>query len=68
MEDIHIQGVPKKMPFKPIFEFQTLVGVFLGVKNNSKNFENKNNYRLLSKILSKWTLLPLQYSNFLDFL
>ena len=31
-------------------------GVFLGVKNNSKNFENKKNYRLLSKILSKWTL------------
>ena len=31
-------------------------GVFIGVKNNSKNFENKKNYRLISKILSKWTL------------
>ena len=26
-----LQGVPKKMPFWPIFEFQTLGGVFLGV-------------------------------------
>ena len=53
---ICVQGVPKKVSVKPIFEFQNLGGVFLGVKNNSKNFENKKNYRLLSKILSKWTL------------
>ena len=38
------------------FEFLTLGGVFLGVKNNSKNFGNKKNIRLLSKILSKLTL------------
>ena len=46
-------GCPKKIRFKPIFEFLTLGGVFLGVKNNSKNFGNKKNIRLLSKILSK---------------
>ena len=51
-----LQGVPKKMWFKPIFEFLTLGGVFLWVKNNSKNFGNKKNIRLLSKILSKLTL------------
>ena len=53
---ILIQGVPKKVSVKPIFEFETLGGVFLGVKNNSKNFGNKKNIRLLSKILSKLTL------------
>ena len=52
----HIQGVPKKVSVKPTLEFQNLGGVFLGVKNNSKNFENKKNSRLFSKILSKWTL------------
>ena len=30
-----VQGVPKKMWIKPIIEFLTLEGVFLGVKNNS---------------------------------
>ena len=49
----NLQGVPKKIRFKPIFEFLTLGGVFLGVKNNSKNFGNKKNIRFLSKILSK---------------
>ena len=39
-----------------IFEFQTLGGVILGVKNNSKNFGNKKDIRLLSKILNKKTL------------
>ena len=47
---------PKLTVVKPIFEFLTLGGVFLGVKNNSKNFGNKKNIRLLSKILSKLTL------------
>ena len=51
-----LQGVPKKVIFKLIFAFLSLGGVFLGVKNNSKNFGNKKNVRLLSKILSKWTL------------
>ena len=54
--DKNIQGVPKKVSVKPTLEFQNLGGVFLGVKNNSKNFENKKNSRLFSKILSKWTL------------
>ena len=40
---VKLQGVPKKMWFKPIFEFLTLGGVFLGVKNNSKNFGTKKN-------------------------
>ena len=36
-----LQGVPKKMSLLSGFEFLTLGGVFLGVKNNSKNFGNK---------------------------
>ena len=48
-----LQGVPKKIRFKPIFEFLNLGGVFLGVKNNSKNIGNKKNIRLFSRILSK---------------
>ena len=55
--DTCLQGVPKKMWFKPIFEFSTMGRVFLGVKNNSKNFGNKKNIRLLIKILSKGTFL-----------
>ena len=50
-------GVPKKMWFKLIFEFLTMGRVFLGVKNNSKNFGNKKSVRLLSKIVSKLTLV-----------
>ena len=49
----HLQGVPKKVWFKLNFEFLNLGRVFLGVKNNSRNFENKKNNKLLSKILSK---------------
>ena len=51
-----LQGVPKKIVILSGFEFLTLGGVFLGVKNNSKNSGNKKNIRLFSKILSKWTL------------
>ena len=50
---LQVQGVPKKMWFKPIIDFLTLEGVFLRVKNNSKNFGNKKNIGLYSKILSK---------------
>ena len=49
---VDLQGVPKKMVIWKGFEFLTLGGVFLGVKNNSKNFGNKKNIRLFSKILS----------------
>ena len=49
-------GCPKKMWFKLIFEFLIMGRVFLGVKNDSKNFGNKKIIRLLSKILSKLTL------------
>ena len=52
----NIQGVPKKITFKHIIQFLSLGGVFLGVKNNSDNFGNQKNIRLLSKILSKQTL------------
>ena len=38
---LNLQGVPKKMVIWKGFEFWTLGGVFLGVKNNSKNFGNK---------------------------
>ena len=51
----YLQGVPKKMSIKPNFNFQNLGGVSLGVKNNCKNFGNKKNSRLFSKILSKLT-------------
>ena len=52
----HLQGVPKKIGILSSFEFLGLGEVFLGVKNNSKNFGNKKNIGLLSKILSKLTL------------
>ena len=52
----YVQGVPKKISLQLLFKFLSMGGVFLGVKNNSLSFENKKNYRLLSKILSKWTL------------
>ena len=48
-----VQGVPKKIGILSSFEFLDLGGVFLGVKNNSKNFGNKKNIGLYSKILSK---------------
>ena len=47
--DYRIQGVPKKVSVKPIFKFQTLGGVFFGVKNNSKNFGNKKIVGSLAK-------------------
>ena len=49
----NLQGVPKKIGLLSSFEFLGLEGVFLGVKNNSKNFGNKKNIGLYSKILSK---------------
>ena len=45
----NVQGVPKKMSVKPNLEFQNLGGVFLGVKNNSKNFGNKKIVGSLAK-------------------
>ena len=48
-----LQGVPKKMGLLSGFEFLGLGGVFLGVKNNAKNFWNKKNIGLYSKFLSK---------------
>ena len=60
-------GCPKKMVILSGFEFLTLGGVFLGVKNNSKNSGTKKNIRLFSKILSKMTLLFSKLSHFLEF-
>ena len=37
----YIQGVPKKIGILSSSDFLGLGGVFLGVKNNSKNFGNK---------------------------
>ena len=51
-----LQGVPKKIGILSSFEFLGLGGVFLREKNNSKNFGNKKNKGLFSKILSKCTL------------
>ena len=65
---IRSTGCPKKMWFKPIFEFMTFERVFLGVKNNSKNFGNRKNIELFSKILSKWTLFDSKYAYFPEIL
>ena len=46
-------GCLKKITFKIIFELLSLGKVILGVKNYSKNFGNKKDIRLLSKILIK---------------
>ena len=46
-------GCPKKIGILSSFEILGLGGVFLGVKNNSKNFGNKKIILLFSKILSK---------------
>ena len=51
----YLQGVPKKIGILSSSDFLGLGGVFLGVKNNSKNFGNKKNIGLLCKILSKLT-------------
>ena len=42
-------GCPQKNALYPIFEYWTLGGVFLGVKNNSKNFGNKKLLGCLAK-------------------
>ena len=61
-------GCPKKkIGILSSFEFLYLGGVFLGVKNNSKNFGNKKYIRFFSKIFSKWILFPSISSNFLEF-
>ena len=52
LED-NLQGVPKKMLLLSSFEFLTLGGVFLGVKNNSKNFGNKKNIGLCTGFATK---------------
>ena len=62
-----LQDVQTKMHLLSSFEFLTLGGVFLEVKNNYKNFGNKKNIGLFSKILSKWTLFCSKSSNFLEF-
>ena len=63
----NIQGVPKKIGLLSSFEFLGLGGVFLGVKNNSKNFGNKKNIGLFSKILRKWTLFVRKIQKILCF-
>ena len=45
-------GCPKKIWFKPIFEFFTMRRVFSGVKNNSKNFGNKEILSLIGRKLA----------------
>ena len=49
----NLHGVPKKIIFKPIFEFLSMGGVFLGVKNNTKNSGSKKNIRFLNKKVQK---------------
>ena len=45
----YIYRVSKKIWYKPILEFLTSGGVFLGVKKNSKNFGNKKIEGCLAK-------------------
>ena len=40
---LDLQGVPKKISLQPMFEFLTLGGVFLGVKNKSEGCLQKKN-------------------------
>ena len=49
-----LQGVPKKIGLLSSVEFLGWGGVFLGVKNYSKNSEIKKNIGSYGKILSKW--------------
>ena len=64
---VYVQGVLEKIFLLSGFEFLTLGGVFLGVKNNSKNFGNKKNIGLFSKILSRRALFYSKSSNLLQF-
>ena len=64
---LKLQGVPKKIGLLSSFEFLGLGGVFLGVKNNSKNFGNKKNIGLYSKILSKWAFFIRKMQKILSF-
>ena len=57
----------KKIGLLSSFEFLGLGGVFLGVKNNSKNFGNKKNIGLFSKILSKWAFFIRKMQKILQF-
>ena len=45
----YLQGVPRRMLLLSGFEFLTLGGVFLGVKNKSKNFGNQKILGCLAK-------------------
>ena len=60
-------GRPKKMVILSGFEFLTLGGVFLGVKNNSKNSENKKILSCLAKFWVKWPCFFQNYPIFLNF-
>ena len=64
----HIQGVPKKVSVKPNLELQNLGGVFLGVKNNSKNFENKKIVGCLAKFLLNGHYLLEKLRKFCNFM
>ena len=63
----NLQGVPKKIWFKPIFEFMILEGGSLGVKNNSKNFGNKKILSCLAKFWVNGSCLVLNLPIFLSF-
>ena len=58
-------GCPKKMVIQKGFEFLTLEGVFLGVKNNSKNFGNK---KILGCLAKFWVNGPCFIENLTIFL
>ena len=48
MCEADLQGVPKKIRFKPIFDCFTLGGVFLGVKKILRTLGTKQSERLKS--------------------
>ena len=58
-------GCPKKIGILSSFEFLDLGGVFTEVKN--KNFGNKKDIGLYSKILSKWAFFIRKMQKILQF-
>ena len=63
----NLQDVSKRILLLSGSEILTMGEVILGVKNNSKNFENQKDIRLFSKILSKSTFFYSKFSNFHEF-
>ena len=64
---MNVQGVPKKIGLLSSVEFLGWGGVFLGVKNYSKNSGTQKNIGSYSKILSKWAFFIRKMKKILPF-